>query len=91
MRCLHPLRAALSALTPVPVDAEAVARLIHGQPISCSAPPETVEGYALQADGGVVAILAHNTADGQWRPRKVFVADGEREISKSANQQISSG
>ena len=91
MRCLHPLRAALSALTPVPVDAEAVARLIHGQPIPCSAPPETVEGYALQADGVVVAILAYNAADGQWWPRKVFAADGEREISKSANQQMANG
>ncbi|MCU0503279.1 MAG: tRNA pseudouridine(55) synthase TruB, partial [Anaerolineae bacterium] len=76
VRFLHPLRAALSALTPAPVDAEAIARLSHGQPISCSAPPETVEGYALQADGSVAAILAYNAADGQWWPRKVFVADG---------------
>ena len=63
------------------VDPEAVARLIHGQPIPCSAPPETVEGYALQADGAVVAILTHSAADGQWWPRKVFAADGERQIA----------
>ena len=44
-------------------------------------PPETVEGYALQADGAVVAILTHSAADGQWWPRKVFAADGERQIA----------
>ena len=91
MHCLHPLRAALSSLIPVTVDAETVARLVHGQPIVCSAPPDTVEGYALQADGEVAAILTYNAADGQWWPRKVFVADGDRQISKSANQRIANG
>jgi tRNA pseudouridine55 synthase len=77
MRYLQPLRAALAALTPVPVDGGAVARLAHGQPIPCSHPPQTVEGYALQADGAVAALLAHNASDGQWWPRKVFVSNGE--------------
>jgi tRNA pseudouridine55 synthase len=77
MHCLHPLRAALSALTAVTIDAEAVSRLVHGQPIPCSTLPQTVDGYALQADGAVVAILTYNAADGQWWPRKVFVGNGE--------------
>jgi tRNA pseudouridine55 synthase len=82
MRYLHPLRTALSALTPGPVDPDAVARLVHGQPIPCPTPPETIEGYALQSDGVVTAILIHNVADGQWWPRKVFVTDGERQTCK---------
>jgi tRNA pseudouridine55 synthase len=79
-RYLHPLRAALSALTSVPVDPETVARLVHGQPIPCSTLPETIEGYALQSDGVVAAILIHKVADGHWWPRKVFVTDGEHQI-----------
>jgi tRNA pseudouridine55 synthase len=86
-RCLHPLRAALYDLTPIIVDAEAAARLAHGQPIIGPAAPATAERYALTAEGSVVAILRRDvgcrdvarsanvstTAPAcQWWPKKVF-------------------
>jgi tRNA pseudouridine55 synthase len=77
-RYLHPIRAALYDLTPVVVDAEAAARLAHGQPILGPAGPTTDEGYALTAAGAAVAILRRDvtcnisTTDCQWWPKKVF-------------------
>jgi tRNA pseudouridine55 synthase len=84
-RFLHPIRAALYDLTPVAVDAEAAARLAHGQPILGPASSATDEGYAVTADGTVVAILLRRDvarfanvstttppAHCQWWPKKVF-------------------
>lgn len=78
-RFLHPIRAALYDLTPVIVDTEAAARLAHGQPILGPANPATDAGYALTADGAVVAILRRDAASDiaaashcQWWPKKVF-------------------
>jgi tRNA pseudouridine55 synthase len=75
-RFLHPIGAALYDLTPVSVDAEAAARLLRGQPIVGPADPPAAEGYALTADGAVVAILrCAATADRcEWWPKKVFGA-----------------
>ncbi len=74
-RYLHPLRAALYDLTPVPVDAAASQRLIYGQAIPCSVTPRTAIGYALEFDGTVRAILAYDAATSLWRPHKVFATD----------------
>jgi tRNA pseudouridine55 synthase len=71
---VHPIRVALYELAPVVVDAAAAARLTHGQPIPCPIAPAQDEGYALAADGTVIATLrlAHSPAGDQWRPTKVF-------------------
>jgi len=80
-RYLHPIRAALYDLTPIPVGAEDAARLAHGQPIIGPADPTASEGYALTAEGVVAAILRRDvarfanvstTTDCQWWPKKVF-------------------
>jgi tRNA pseudouridine55 synthase len=71
----HPLQAGLSALTPVRVDGENAKRLSHGIAIPCPTPPENNAGYALDLDGQVVAILAYDSKQSQWRPRKVFVSN----------------
>ncbi len=71
-RRLYPLTAALGALTAVPVDADAAARLLHGQPIPCLQAPATAEGYAQTAAGSVIAILRFDAITRQWRPKKVF-------------------
>jgi tRNA pseudouridine55 synthase len=72
--CLHPLRTALSSLTPVQMDEGSVARLTHGLPVPAYAQPATPEGCALGPDGAVVAIVAYDASAGHWRPRKVFGA-----------------
>jgi len=74
-RYLHPLRSALTDLTPVPVDPQATAQIAHGQAIPCPTRPENETGVACGPDGGVLAILAYDAARMQWRPRKVFAAD----------------
>lgn len=77
-RYLHPLRAALDGLTPMIVDAEAAARLAHGQPIAGPAGAATDEAYAVTGDGALVAILRRRGVAApaqtcQWWPTKVFV------------------
>jgi tRNA pseudouridine55 synthase len=69
---VHPISAALSALTPVPVNEEQIKRLRNGQPITGRA-ADSHAGYALGEDGGVVAIL-RNDPKGEWWPEKVFAA-----------------
>ena len=76
-RYLHPIAAALHKLTRVPVDANQIARLMHGQFIPCPEPPSVEVGYAVDAGDVVVAILAHNAAQAAWRPDKVFVTSNE--------------
>jgi tRNA pseudouridine55 synthase len=71
-RHLHPISTALSALTPVPVNAEQIKRLRNGQPIDGNA-AHSRAGYALGDDGSVVAILRHE-APSEWWPDKVFAA-----------------
>jgi tRNA pseudouridine55 synthase len=71
-RYLLPLESALSTLVRVPVDGQARSRLLHGQPISGPAAPTGQEGYAVEPDGSVRAILAYDSAAGLWRPKKVF-------------------
>ncbi len=71
-RYIHPIRAALYDLTPVTVDAEVAARLAHGQPVPCPVAPASGEGYALTAEGSVVAILSFDSTHCQWWPKKVF-------------------
>jgi tRNA pseudouridine55 synthase len=74
-RHLHPMNAALSQLTPVPVNEEEVKRLRNGQPIIGHAPSLTRDGYALSHDGGVVAILRPDADRGEWWPEKVFAGE----------------
>ncbi len=76
-RYLHPIAAALSALTQVPVDAADAARLAHGQFLPCPVPPQVPTGFATAQDGSVVAILAYDPARAAWRPDKVFTATTE--------------
>jgi tRNA pseudouridine55 synthase len=71
-RYLRPIEAALQKLTRVPVDAEQVARLIHGQFLPCPTPPEVETGYAIDASDAVIAILTHDAPQAAWRPNKVF-------------------
>lgn len=82
-RYLHPIHAALAGLTPITVDADAAARLMHGQPIEGPAGATTDEAYAVTADGALIAILRRRehraaavttptTQTCQWRPTKVF-------------------
>jgi tRNA pseudouridine55 synthase len=76
-RYLHPIAAALQKLTRVPVDAEQVARLVHGLCVPCPTPPEIATGYAVDANDAVVAILTYDAANAAWRPHKVFVTSDE--------------
>ena len=70
-RHFHPLRAALTDLLEVPVDAEQEARLRHGLSIASPTAPDS-PGYALGPQGDVVAILAPGAEPPGWRPVKVF-------------------
>jgi tRNA pseudouridine55 synthase len=72
-RFLHPLATALEKLTRVPVDAEQVARLVHGQPIPCETRPEIETGYATDAADALIAILVYDAIHATWRPNKVFL------------------
>jgi len=76
-RHLYPIEAALRKLTRVAVDANEIARLVHGQFIPCPAPPAVETGYAVDAHNDVVAILAYDAARASWRPDKVFVTSDE--------------
>lgn len=76
-RYLHPLEAALHHLTRVPVDASQAARLAHGQAIPCPIAPAGATGYAVDSNGTVVAILAHDPGQAIWRPDKVFVTSNQ--------------
>jgi tRNA pseudouridine55 synthase len=71
-RYLSPIRAALTALSPVPVDGELAGKLLHGQSIPGPAPQAERLGYAVEPGGAVRAILAYDAGTGLWRPRKVF-------------------
>ena len=62
---LHPMNAALSQLTPVPVAEDEIKRLRNGQPIAGHAPSLTRDGYALSDDGAVVAILRPDAGQGR--------------------------
>lgn len=73
---VHDMRTAVAGLTSVVVDNDDAARLMHGQPIACPAPPATPEGCALQADGSLLAILIHR-GDDRWWPKKVFGAGAQ--------------
>jgi tRNA pseudouridine55 synthase len=77
-RHLHPIVMALQKLTRVPVDAEQVARLIHGQFLPCPTPPEVETGYAVDAEDAVSAILAYDASLAAWRPNKVFLTTDHR-------------
>lgn len=74
-RYLHPMKAALSQLTPVPVGDDEVKRLRNGQPIADQGASLAREGYALSQDGGVVAILRPDAERGEWWPEKVFAGE----------------
>ena len=74
---LHPIVTALQKLTRVPVDAEQITRLIHGQFLSCPTPPEVETGYAVDAADAVVAILAYDAPRAAWQPNKVFATSDE--------------
>ena len=69
---LLPLATALGALTQVLIDSASSERLVNGQPISAPVVPEGPLGYAVEPDGSVRAILAHDPEAGLWRPKKVF-------------------
>ncbi len=74
-RYLRPLREALTGLCAVPVTADETVVLRQGQPIAAQgdAGEETAgRGYALLADGTVVAILRHDPHRRAWWPDKVF-------------------
>jgi tRNA pseudouridine55 synthase len=73
-RYLHPIETALHKLPRVQVDADQITRLIHGQFIPCEAPLVRETGYAVDADGAVIAILTYDAAVAAWRPNKVFGA-----------------
>jgi tRNA pseudouridine55 synthase len=74
-RHLHAMNAALSQLTPVPVNADEIKRLRNGQPIIGHAASLVRDGYALGGDGAVIAILRPDTDRGEWWPDKVFAGD----------------
>lgn len=74
-RYLHPMNAALSQLTPVPVGDDEIKRLRNGQPIPGQAASLTRDGYALSQDGGVVAILRPDADRAEWWPEKVFAGE----------------
>lgn len=71
---VHPLAVALSDLEPVVVDAADTERLRHGLPLSASTPHRSA-GYAVTADGAVIAILGYDPAASMWRPQKVFASE----------------
>jgi tRNA pseudouridine55 synthase len=74
---LHPLRSALSGLTPVAVGPTEIERLAHGQAIAGIAAPHNTPGYALAADEDVVAILRYDEDRQAWQPTKVLIAPDE--------------
>lgn len=74
-RHLHPMNAALSQLTPVPVTEEEIKRLRNGQPITGHPASLNRQGYALSGDGAVVAILRPDGDRGEWWPDKVFAGE----------------
>jgi tRNA pseudouridine55 synthase len=69
---LSPMKAALAALAPVPVDWQLRDRLLNGQSIPGPVEPAERLGYAVEPDGAVRAILAYDAGAGLWRPKKVF-------------------
>lgn len=89
-RCLRPLRAALEGSTPVSVGVADAARLARGQPIACSSLPPTATAYALNEEGDVLAILAHDPEHQLWWPRKVFSMALERSTA-TASQRSTTG
>ncbi len=74
-RHLQPLAAALSDLTPVPVDRTDEQRLRNGQAIGGPATVANPQGYALAPDSIVIAILCHEAETASWRPVKVFAPE----------------
>lgn len=74
-RFVWPVQRALEDFLPVPVSAEDEARLRHGQALPCPVPPSREEGYALSAQGEVVALLRYDASRRAWHPYKVLVAD----------------
>ena len=74
-RYLHPIRAGLSQLTPVSVGDNEIRKLRNGQPVPGDAPNTDQRGYALAADGTVVAILRFVSAERKWWPEKVFAGE----------------
>ncbi len=71
-RFVLPPHWALDGFLPVAVGAEEEARLRHGQELPCPTPPRTEQGYALSAQGDVVALLRYEADRRSWRPYKVF-------------------
>jgi len=73
---LKPMTAALTSLTPVEVTEADAARLRTGGPIphSSDQPPTSTTAYAIDASGGVVAILRYASEQNDWWPDKVFLA-----------------
>lgn len=71
-RRLHPMDAALSQLTRVPVNEDEVKRLRNGQPIAGHVASLTRDGYALSNKGAVIAILRPDADRIEWWPEKVF-------------------
>lgn len=74
-RHLHPISAALSQLMPISVTDAEVLRLRNGQPVPGPASVAGQSGYALGADGEVVAILRLDAETGEWWPEKVFAGE----------------
>jgi tRNA pseudouridine55 synthase len=72
MELLLPLDAALLDLERVAASEAEVRQLVHGQPIPCPQPPATALGRAYGPDGAFVAVVTHDAAACQWRPKKVF-------------------
>jgi len=73
---LRPLDAALQALPAVTLDAEAARRIVMGQAIPASR-VEALTGslYRAYDTGGVLlAVVACNSAEQVWRPKKVLIA-----------------
>jgi len=74
-RYLHPVRAGLSQLTPVPVGDDEIGKLRNGQPVAGDAPNTDRRGYAVTTSGTVVAILRFNPEERKWWPEKVFAGE----------------
>jgi tRNA pseudouridine55 synthase len=69
---LHPMQAALAEFTLVAIDHELASQLALGRSIICATPPPVSTGYAISADGEVLAMLRYEPDRQQWQPFRVF-------------------
>jgi tRNA pseudouridine55 synthase len=75
-KLLHTIDSVLQEMPSLTVDEAGEAAIKTGSPVSAeSYKADAGRGYcrAYSADGRFLAILTHDAAEKQWRPRKVFI------------------